>query len=169
MNENKVGIKQRFEILKPFLNEKQIRILAATEAVLLGYGGISIVSRETGLSRNSIAVGCEELKIPEICISKRIRKEGGGRKKTIDKDPLLKEDLEKLIEPLTRGDPESPLRWTCKSTRKLSDELNRMGHKTSHRMISELLNEMDYSLQANSKTIEGGSHPDRNAQFEYIT
>ncbi len=110
-----------------------------------------------------------ELKIPEICISKRIRKEGGGRKKTIDKDPLLKEDLEKLIEPLTRGDPESPLRWTCKSTRKLSDELNRMGHKTSHRMISELLNEMDYSLQANSKTIEGGSHPDRNAQFEYIT
>jgi len=98
-----------------------------------------------------------------------VRKPGGGRKRTVDKDPKLLVDLERLIEPTTRGDPESPLRWTCKSLRVLARELNRRGHKTSHRMVAELLHDLDYSLQANRKTIEGTSHPDRNRQFEYIS
>jgi hypothetical protein len=162
-------IKQRYILISPFLDERQRRLYLAAEAKAIGYGGVSTVSRVTGVSRNSISVGDEELnqikgKLPEG----RIRREGGGRKRTVDKDLALKTDLETLIEPITRGDPESPLRWTCKSVRNLSDELNRMGHKTSHRMVAELLHEMDYSLQGNRKTIEGESHPDRNAQFEFI-
>ena len=168
MKEQRSDIKQRFDLLKPFLNEKQIRIWTAVESKIIGYGGISTVSRETGFSRNSIAAGCEEMKIPETVTGKRVRRKGGGRKKTVEKDRKLKEDLERLVDPMTRGDPESMLRWTCKSTRKLSDELNRMGHETSHRMVSELLHEMEYSLQANSKTLEGISHVDRNEQFELI-
>ena len=161
-------IKKRFDILAPFLNERLRRIFAAAEAEIIGYGGISIVSRETGVSRRAIAQGCEEIKQPPIKDKKRIRKKGGGRKRTVDKDPTLKKDLESLIEPVTRGDPESPLRWTCKSVRNLSDELNRMGHKTSHNLVANLLNEMGYSLQANRKTLEGSSHPDRDVQFEHI-
>lgn len=161
-------IKQRFTALATFLDERLRRLFAAAEATAIGYGGISVVSRETGVSRRAIALGCEELKHPEKTTEKRIRKKGGGRKRTIDKDPTLKQDLESLIEPVSRGDPESPLRWTCKSVRKLSGELNQMGHKTSHNLIAELLHEMGYSLQANQKTIEGTSHPDRNAQFEHI-
>ncbi|MEK7232167.1 MAG: ISAzo13 family transposase, partial [Pseudomonadota bacterium] len=169
-------IKQRFEVLAGFLDERLRRIIAAAEATVIGYGGISIVSRETGVSRRAIALGCEELKHPfdklrtppERATEKRIRREGGGRKRTIDKDPTLRQDLESLIEPVSRGDPESPLRWTCKSVRKLSDELKQMGHKISHNLVAELLHEMGYSLQANRKTLEGTSHPDRNAQFEYI-
>lgn len=168
MKEQRSDIKQRFDLLKPFLNEKQIRIWTAVESKIIGYGGISTVSRETGFSRNSIAAGCEEMKVPETVTGKRVRRKGGGRKKTVEKDRKLKEDLERLVDPMTRGDPESMLRWTCKSTRKLSDELNRMGHETSHRMVSELLHEMEYSLQANSKTLEGTSHVDRNEQFELI-
>lgn len=137
---------------------------------MIGYGGVSHVSRATGVSRNAIATGIEEIhQERQVTLSaKRIRREGGGRKRTAEKDDTLKKDLEKLIEPVTRGDPESPLRWTCKSVRKLSDELNRMEHKTSHRMVADLLHELGYSLQANRKTLEGGSHPDRNAHFEYI-
>jgi len=162
------SIKQRFEALAGFLDERLRRIVAAAEATAIGYGGISIVSRETGVSRRAIALGCEELKHPERATEKRIRKEGGGRKRTIDKDLALRQDLESLIEPVSRGDPESPLRWTCKSVRKLSDELNQKGHKISHNLVAELLHEMGYSLQANRKTLEGTSHPDRDAQFEYI-
>ena len=161
-------IKQRFTALASFLDERLRRIVAAAEATVIGYGGISIVSRQTGVSRRAIALGCQELKHPEKANGKRIRKEGGGRKRTIDKDPTLKQDLESLIEPVSRGDPESPLRWTCKSVRKLSDELNQRGHKISHNLVAELLHEMGYSLQANRKTLEGTSHPDRDAQFEYI-
>jgi transposase len=161
-------IKQRFEALAGFLDERLRRIVAAAEATAIGYGGISIVSRETGVSRRAISLGCEELKHPEKVTGRRIRKEGGGRKRTIDKDPVVRQDLESLIEPVSRGDPESPLRWTCKSVRKLSDELKQKGHQISHKLVAELLHEMDYSLQANRKTLEGASHPDRNAQFEYI-
>jgi transposase len=161
-------IKERFEALAGFLDERLRRIVAAAEAKAIGYGGISIVSRETGVSRHAISLGCEELKHPEKVTGKRIRKEGGGRKRTIDKDPVLRQDLESLIEPVSRGDPESPLRWTCKSVRKLSDELNQKGHQISHKLVAELLHKMGYSLQANQKTLEGASHPDRNAQFEYI-
>src|SRR3990172_10185903 len=161
-------IKQRFEALAGFLDEQPRRIVGAAEAVVIGYGGISIVSRETGVSRRAIALGCEELKHPERATEKRIRKEGGGRKRAIDKDTTLKQDLENLIEPVSRGDPESPLRWTYKSTRRLADELMRKGHEVSHNMVAGLLHEMGYSLQANRKTLEGSSHPDRNAQFEHV-
>jgi len=162
-------IKHRYEMMSLFLDERQRRLYLAAEAKVIGRGGISVVSRVTGVSRAMISAGYsdyndEDNKIP----SGRIRRQGGGRKRTVVTDTTLKNDLESLIEPVTRGDPESPLRWTCKSVRNLSDELNLMGHKTSHRMVAELLHEMDYSLQANRKTIEGESHPDRNDQFEFI-
>ena len=162
-------IKQRYALISPFLDERQRRLYLAAEAKVIGYGGVSTVSRMTGVSRNAISAGYEDFdQVKEKLSNGRIRREGGGRKRTVATDVTLKTDLEALIEPVTRGDPESPLRWTCKSVRNLSDELNRMGHKTSHRMVAELLHEMDYSLQANRKTLEGESHPDRNAQFEFI-
>ena len=161
-------IKKRFESIAPFLDERLRRIFAAAEAMVIGYGGPSIVSRETGVSRAAIAMGLNELKEPEKPDTQRIRKKGGGRKRATDKDPTLKEDLESLLELATRGDPESPLLWTSKSVRKLSVELNQMGHKASHNLVAELLRDMGYSLQANQKTLEGSSHPDRNAQFEFI-
>ena len=127
-------IKQRFTALSAFLDERLRRIVAAAEATAIGYGGISIVSRETGVSRRAIALGCKELKHPEKAEGKHIRRKGGGRKRTIEKDLTLRQDLESLIEPVSRGDPETPLRWTCKSVRRLSDELNQMGHKISHNL-----------------------------------
>ena len=150
------------------MDEKLRRLIAAAEAVSIGYGGISEVSRQTGVSRRAIHQGRKELESREKPYRGRIRKPGGGRKPAVEKDPLLKHDLEGLVEPLTRGDPESPLRWTCKSVRKLAGELQRMGHHASHRLVAELLHEMGYSLQANQKVLEGTSHPDRNAQFEHI-
>jgi hypothetical protein len=120
------------------------------------------------MSRPAIRLGLTELREPATHPPNRIRRPGGGRKKTVAQDPSLLRDLERLIEPVTRGDPESPLRWTCKSLRKLAAELRIMGHKTSHRMVADLLHDLGYSLQANSKTREGSSHPDRNAQFEYL-
>ena len=149
-------IKERFESLSPFFDEWLRRIYAAVEAKAIGYGGDCLVARETGVSRRAIAAGRKELQQPREIENKRVRKEGGGRKRTVETDKSLKSDLENLIDPLTRGDPESPLRWTCKSVRKLSEELKRMGHNCSHKMVAELLNEMGYSLQANSKTTEGG-------------
>jgi len=164
------NLSKRFEALAPHLDERMRRLVAAAETIGLGHGGISEVSQETGVSRRAIALGLEELKEKpkEPQKERRIRKEGGGRKKTVDTDPTLKRDLENLIEPITRGDPESPLLWTCKSVRNLSDELNKMGHTTSRRMVNELLWEMGYSLQANRKSSEGNEHPDRNEQFEFI-
>ena len=161
-------IKQRFEFLAGFLDERLRRLVAAAEAMAIGYGGISLVSRQTGVSRRAIALGCREVQDTERGADKRIRREGGGRKRTVDKDATLKHDLESLIEPVSRGDPESPLRWTCKSTRRLAEELRRKGHEVSHNLVAVLLREMGYSLQANRKTLEGASHPDRNAQFEHI-
>jgi len=161
-------IKKRFSSIAPVLDERLRRMVAAAEAIAIGYGGATLVSRETGVSRAAIALGCKELKEQKKPDGQRIRKKGGGRKRAVDKDPSLKNDLESLLEPVTRGDPESPLLWTCKSVRKLSHELNRLGHQTSHNLVAELLKEMGYSLQANKKTIEGTSHPDRNAQFEHI-
>ena len=112
--------------------------------------------------------GLAQLRPPTTSNGDRIRRAGGGRRKAVETDATLKSDLERLIDPVTRGDPESPLRWTCKSVRKLAEELQGMGHATSRRMVAELLHELGYSLQANRKTIEGKSHPDRNAQFEHI-
>lgn len=161
-------IKKRFEGIEPFLNERMRRLWAAAEASALGHGGIAKVSRATGISRPTIAAGLEDLADSSLANTKRVRKAGGGRKRTVDKDPTLVQDLEGLIEPTSRGDPESPLRWTSKSVRKLAQELNRMGHRVSHRLVADLLHELDYSLQANRKTKEGDSHPDRDAQFEHI-
>jgi hypothetical protein len=162
------AIKERFEKLAPFFDERMRRLWAGAEALALGRGGISVVSKQTGLSRDTIRVGCRDLEDPGAAPPGRIRKQGAGRKRTVDKDPMLKPDLERLIDPATRGDPESPLRWTCKSTRQLEDALCAMGHRTSHRMVGELLRGMGYSLQGNRKTEEGADHPDRDAQFEYI-
>lgn len=161
-------IKKRFERLSPYLDERLRRLVAGAEALAIGRGGITVVSRETGLCREAIRGGCQELECHANLSPGRIRKSGGGRKRTTEQDPTLTADLERLLDPATRGDPESPLRWTCKSTRQLADALIGMGHKTSHRMVGELLHELGYSLQSNRKTLEGSSHPDRNAQFEHI-
>ena len=126
------------------------------------------MSKATGVSRRAIGEGMKELSQPRQATGRRVRREGGGRKKTVAKDPTLLADLERLVEPVTRGDPESPLRWTCKSLRKLAAELNGMGHRTSQHLVAELLHDLGYSLQANRKTLEGASHPDRDAQFGHI-
>lgn len=143
-------------------------MVVAAEAQAIGYGGISLVSRVTGASRGTISRGLEELKSPTGPQPEGVRRPGGGRKKTVDVDPTLREDLEKLINPTERGDPESPLLWTSKSLRHLAKELKLLGHQTSHRMVAEILHNLGYSLQANRKTLEGSSHPDRDAQFEHI-
>ena len=161
-------IKQRFASLEPFLNERLRRLYAAAEAKTLGYGGVSTVARATGVSRRAIGIGLKELDDPAATSVKQIRQPGGGRKRAVVKDATLLSDLEQLIEPVSRGDPESPLRWVCKSVRQLATELNRQGHQVSHRVVAELLQELGYSLQGNRKTSEGASHPDRNAQFEHI-
>ena len=162
-------IARRFTLVAPFLDERLRRIVAAAEAETIGYGGVSLVSRATGVSRRAIALGCRELKTPGPAPATRVRREGAGRKRSVDKDPALRRDLERLVEPVTRGDPESPLRWTCKSVRRLADELNAHRPRTSHRMVAQLLHELGYSLQANQKTLEGSGHPDRDAQFEHIS
>jgi len=162
------AIKRRFELLARHLDERTRRLLAASEAMAIGRGGASTVARATGVSRRVIGEGIKELTGGPAAGAVRIRRPGGGRKRTIDTDPTLREDLERLVEPVTRGDPESPLRWTCKSVRKLAEELRRLGHRVSHQLVAELLHELDYSLQANRKVLEGSQHPDRNAQFEYL-
>jgi len=164
-------IRQRFSQLGVWLDERSRRLWAAAESAAHGRGGISLVARASGVSRRAIAVGLAELqKKPDRSQRTRlpIRQKGGGRKKASHKDPDLLLDLEKLLEPVTRGDPQSPLRWTCKSVRNLAAELRAQGHEVSHMLVAELLHEQKYSLQANRKTKEGSSHPDRNAQFEYI-
>lgn len=163
-----LGINRRFMALRDVLDERSRRLVAAAESVAIGRGGVSAVSQATGMARQVIRQAISELQEPARRPSGRIRRPGGGRKKAVFLDPTLDRDLERLVEPFTRGDPESPLRWTCKSVRKLAVELQRIGHKVSYRMVARLLNKMGYSLQANRKTKEGTSHPDRNAQFEYL-
>jgi transposase len=162
------GVRRRFVALERVLDEKTRRLVVAAESKALGPGGISAVSQVTGVSRQVIRQGLKELAQPPSDPVGRIRRPGGGRKKARQKDPTLVADLEKLVESTTRGDPESCLRWTCKSVRRLAEELNQMGHSVSYPVVAELLHEMEYSLQANRKTKEGDSHPDRNAQFEHI-
>jgi hypothetical protein len=162
------GVRRRFTALEQVLDEKSRRLLVAAESKALGRGGISAVSRATGVSRQVIRQGLRELEQSPTPPGGRIRRPGGGRKKAKQKDPTLVADLEKLVEPTTRGDPESCLRWTCKSVRKLAEELEGMGHEVSYPVVAELLHEMEYSLQSNRKTKEGDGHPDRDAQFAYI-
>jgi hypothetical protein len=166
------GITLRYESLAALLDERMRRQWAAAEAKSYGWGGICAVSTATGLSPNTIAKGFEELEAQQIDASatrgSRLRKPGGGRKRATDADPGLASALERLVDPLTRGDPMSPLRWTCKSTRQLASELTRQGHPVCARTVGRLLKASGYSLQGNRKTKEGADHPDRNAQFEHI-
>jgi len=161
-------IQQKYQVLASHLNEHTRRVWAATEARTLGYGGISLVARATGISRRAILVGMNEITNGNCVPEGRVRRAGGGRKSGVQLQPDLPEQLEALVEPMTRGDPESPLRWTCKSTRCLSRELAKLDYCASSRMVGALLHEMGYSLQGNRKTVEGKQHPDRNAQFEHI-
>lgn len=161
-------IRQKFRALGSRLDEHTRRIWAATEASALGYGGVSLVARATGISRRAIHVGLREIEEGDILPEGRVRRAGGGRKAAVHHQPDLPQMLESLVEPLTRGDPMSPLRWTCKSTRRLSQELSKLGYSASSRIVRILLHDMGYSLQGNRKTVEGKQHPDRNAQFEYI-
>ncbi|MCL4796835.1 MAG: ISAzo13 family transposase [Bryobacteraceae bacterium] len=162
------AIAARFQALSPLVDERVRRLLAAAESQAIGKGGISAVARATGISRPVIRQGIAELKDPSRLQPGRIRLPGGGRKKAVDKDATLKRDLETLLESTTRGDPEAPLRWTCKSVRQLTAELKRMKHQVSHQVVADLLHALGYSLQANRKTKEGANHPDRNAQFEHL-
>jgi len=154
--------------LKPHLNERQRRLLAAAEARVLGYGGISLVAEASGLSRATIHKALEELDAPPLTDA-RVRRPGGGRKRLVDSDPTLRSALEHLIDPVTRGDPVSPLRWTCKSTRELAKALQAQGHVVSAGVIADLLHDLNYSLQGTAKTIEGKQQADRDAQFQYIS
>jgi len=164
---DEAGIRTRYRLMAPRLDERTRRWLAGSEAAVLGRSGQAAVARATGLSLPTIRAGLREVREGEAARG-RIRREGGGRPRTADRDATLQSDLEALVEPTSRGDPQSPLRWTTKSIRKLAEELTRQGHKTSHRMVAELLHKLGYSLQANRKTLEGSSHPDRNAQFEHL-
>jgi Rhodopirellula transposase DDE domain len=164
-------IRHKYRMVAVELDERRRRQWAAAEARDAGWGGIAVVARATGLSRPTISAGLKELKLSakrRTVAAGRVRSPGGGRRQLIESDPGLLEALERLIDPATRGDPMSPLRWTCKSTAKLAEELTRMHHPVSDRTVAMLLKQNGYSLQANRKMREGSSHPDRNAQFEYI-
>jgi len=167
-------VRTKYESLAPLLDERTRRRWAATEANAIGWGGISAVAQATGLARNTIQAGIKELEQhPRALIESdeeppRVRQPGGGRKPLTETDPRLLRDVQKLLDSSTRGDPQSPLKWTSKSCRSLAEELNRRGHPISHQTVVELLYQMDYSLQSNRKTKEGTHHPDRDAQFKYI-
>lgn len=165
-------IRRKYRAIQSELDERARRWWAASESLSLGHGGVALVARATGLAESTIRFGKRELAskttLPKKLVRRPIRRPGGGRKSLTTNDKTLLAALESLVEPLSRGDPMSPLRWTCKSTRKLAAELNRQGHPVSHSKVGQLLVELDYSLQSTRKTREGSSHPDRNAQFEYI-
>ncbi len=166
---DEAGIRQRYQVLAGVVDERVRRLMVAAESLAIGRGGQVAVAHATGVSRTTIQQGIREVQQPELQAGKgRIRRSGGGRKAMVVIDPTLRDDLDRLVEPTSRGDPESPLRWTCKSVRRLAEELKAQGHQTSHRMVAELLHDLGYSLQANQKTLEGSEHPDRNAQFEHL-
>jgi hypothetical protein len=162
------AIRRRFSAIAPFLDERSRRLVAASEAATAGYGGIAAVSVATGVAASTIGRGLRELSVAETAELHRVRRPGGGRKATVAKDTTLLSDLGALVEPSSRGDPQSPLRWTCKSLRRLAEELQAQGHRVGRTLVGELLNDMGFSLQGNRKTREGDSHPDRDAQFQYI-
>jgi len=158
-----------FGAVGALLDERTRRVVAAAEAQALGYGGVTLVSRVTGLARSTLRRGIVELGAPESAApAARIRRPGGGRTRLVRQDPTLLTDLEALVDPVTRGDPESPLRWTSKSLVKLAGALRERGHRISGRVVGDLLRGLDYSLQGTRKTLEGANHPDRDAQFEHI-
>ena len=162
------ALTQKYRSLFEHLDERQRRLVAAADAKQLGRGGVSTVARCAGLSRPTIHKGLEELGRAPLSTG-RVRRPGAGRRPLLELDPALQVALERLIEPATRGDPMSPLRWTSKSTRHLAGVLTKAGHSVSHETLAQLLHELGYSLQAATKTVEGTQHPDRNALFEYIS
>ena len=161
-------LRAKHAALAPALTERSRRLWAATEAQAIGHGGIALVERATGISRSTIQRGLRELQGAPALAPGRTRKPGGGRKRVIAVDPTVLRDLDALVEPTARGDPESPLRWTSKSVRTLAVALQALGHHVSHTLVAELLQQLGYSLQGNVKTREGRQHPDRDAQFRYI-
>ena len=161
-------LKRKFRPAWPHLDERTRRIMAATEAMSLGFGGVSLVSRACGLSRKAIHKGIRELEGRRKPLVGRIRRRGAGRKSITQSDPHLVQTLEALIDEQTRGDPESALRWICKSTRSIAGELGQQDHPVSHMKVAQILHDLDYSLQSNRKTLEGIDHPDRDAQFRHI-
>jgi hypothetical protein len=161
-------IRERFSRLSPHLDERGRRMLAAAEAKAAGHGGIAAVSRATGIAASTIGRGLTDLAAETALPPDRIRRPGGGRRPLVDEDPSLLPDLLALVEPHERGDPMSPLRWTCKSLRRLADEMMALGHRISHTVVGELLKQQKFSLQGNRKTLEGGDHPDRDEQFVHI-
>ena len=168
------AIAWKFKALKQDMDERLQRLWVAAEAEALGWGGVSIAAKATGMSRTTIAAGQSELSerrssIPNLDAGpRRVRRVGGGRKTLTENDPGLLAALDALVEPTTRGDPMTPLRWTCLSVRRLAQELGKQGRKLSPQKVADLLHEMGYSLQSNRKVIEGTSHPDRDAQFQHI-
>ncbi|MGZ3434200.1 MAG: ISAzo13 family transposase [Isosphaeraceae bacterium] len=168
------SVQKKYQALAPFLHEKARRCWAACEALALGRGGISAVAVATALSRPTIRRGIAEVQVGDDSPGNtpadhpRIRRPGGGRDPIAATDRTLLRDIKRLIDPATRGDPMSPLLWTCKSTRNLADALTDLGHDLSHQTVSRLLGDLGYRLQANRKTEEGNDHPDRDAQFEHI-
>jgi transposase len=164
------AIRLRFKSLDPVLDERGRRRFAAAEALAAGYGGILAVSRATGIARSTIQRGLAELSDEAgLAVSpERVRRAGGGRKSLSAMDTTLLNDLQSLVDPVTRGDPMAPLLWSAKSLRRLAAELQALGHRIGHNVVAKLLREQGYSLQANRKTLEGASHPDRDAQFNYI-
>jgi Rhodopirellula transposase DDE domain len=161
-------VQQRYQLLAPYLAEATRRLWAAAEAVAIGPHGNAIVAEATGLSRTTLTKARKELAEASAPVPERQRQPGGGRTPLVDTDPTLLQDLDGLIDPCTRGDPASPLRWTCKSTYQLAEALQQHGHHVSQRTVYRLLAALDYSLQGNRKTEEGTDHPDRDAQFQYI-
>jgi hypothetical protein len=159
-------LRQKYVRVLPHLNERQRRLVGAADAQMLGYGGIARVARASGLDRATLHRGIGDL-AGAVLPAERVRQAGGGRKRISEQRPEILRELEQLVDPVTRGDPQSPLRWTCKSTRQLAHTLTGRGDEVSYRVVGELLRELGYRLQANAKTLEGKSHPDRNAQFEY--
>jgi len=175
MNAN--ALRAKYRMLSERLDERSLRMCLASDALALGHGGISQVARAAKVSRTTIHAGLRELRAPTSSITpgsapdkqgRRVRRPGGGRKTLAEKDETLLEDLNGLLDPVTRGDPMSPLRWTCKSTTKLAAELRARGHMVSQVTVWRLLDELGYSMQSNRKRREGTDHPDRNAQFEFI-
>ena len=169
---NKRVIQERYGHLRSELDERGRRIWAATEAALIGFGGIRLVSQATGLAESTVGLGKDELRTAKprkaVTLERRVRRSGAGRKAMTVTDPKLPGQLERLVDPSSRGHPMSPLRWTLKSTRRLAQELTAQGHPVSHAKVGQILDDLGYSLQGTRKVKEGADHPDRNAQFEHI-
>src|ERR1700674_5857899 len=166
MQNSEISLREKFFAVWPRLDERSRRFMAASKALSLGYGGVSRIRRACGLSRKAIAEGIREIAAGNP-LPGRIRRLGAGRKNIVERDPKILVSLERLIEPGTRGDPESPLRWICKSTRNLAAQLTRQKHSVSHEKVAQLLRDQNYSLQSNRKTEEGADHPDRDVQFRH--